>query len=194
MTAIRPYQNTHPVFGKAVFVDPTALVLGDVEIGDDSSIWPMVTIRGDMHRIRIGQRTSIQDGSVLHITHAGPFNPDGYPLTIGNDVTVGHKALLHGCSLGNRILVGMGAIVMDGAVVEDEVIIAAGSLVPPGKRLASGYMYRGSPARQAREISDKEREFFAYTAANYVKLKDQHIEDFKQRGIPLPDSFSATTG
>ena len=158
--AIRSYQQHRPQLGARAFVDASAVVIGDVVLGDDSSVWPMTVIRGDMHRIRIGARTSVQDGSVLHITHAGPFNPEGYPLIIGDDVTVGHKVTLHGCTLGNRILVGMGSIVMDGAVVEDEVIIGAGSLVPPGKRLESGYLYVGSPVKQARALTDKERSFF----------------------------------
>jgi carbonic anhydrase/acetyltransferase-like protein (isoleucine patch superfamily) len=134
----------------------------------------MAVVRGDMHRIRIGARTSVQDGAVLHITHAGPFNEDGWPLTIGDDVTIGHGAMLHGCTLGSRILVGIGATILDGAVVEDEVVIGAGTLVPPGKTLQSGFMYMGAPARQARPLSDKERAFFRYTAGNYAKLKDQH--------------------
>ncbi|KRW59055.1 gamma carbonic anhydrase family protein [Pseudomonas sp. TTU2014-080ASC] len=175
--SIRKYQQHTPRLGERVFVDATAVVLGDVEIGDDSSVWPLTVIRGDMHRIRIGARSSIQDGSVLHITHAGPFNPDGYPLLIGDDVTVGHKVVLHGCTLGNRILVGMGSIVMDGAVVEDEVIIGAGSLVPPGKRLESGFLYVGSPVKQARPLTEKERSFFTYSAGNYVRLKDQHLQE-----------------
>ncbi|KZZ10123.1 gamma carbonic anhydrase family protein, partial [Oleiphilus sp. HI0079] len=144
MNSVRKYLEHSPLLGERVFVDPSALVLGDVQLGDDCSVWPMAVVRGDMHKIRIGDRTSVQDGSVLHITHAGPFNPDGYPLIVGDDVTVGHKALLHGCTIGNRVLIGMGAIVMDGAVIEDEVIIAAGSTVSPGKRLESGYVYRGS--------------------------------------------------
>jgi carbonic anhydrase/acetyltransferase-like protein (isoleucine patch superfamily) len=173
--AIRSYQGTTPSLGARVFIDSTALVIGDVQLGEDSSVWPFTVIRGDMHRIRIGARSSVQDGSVLHITHAGPFNPDGYPLIIGDDVTIGHKVTLHGCTLGNRILVGMGSIVMDGAVVEDEVIIGAGSLVPPGKRLERGYLYVGSPVKQARVLTDKERAFFSYSAGNYVRLKDQHL-------------------
>ncbi|WP_282341412.1 MULTISPECIES: gamma carbonic anhydrase family protein [Pseudomonas] len=173
--AIRTYNSSTPRLGERAFVDASAVVIGDVEIGEDSSVWPLSVIRGDMHRIRIGARTSIQDGSVLHITHAGPFNPDGFPLIIGDEVTVGHKVTLHGCTLGSRILVGMGSIVMDGAVVQDEVIIGAGSLVPPGKVLESGFLYVGSPVKQARPLSDKERSFFAYTAGNYVKLKDQHL-------------------
>jgi carbonic anhydrase/acetyltransferase-like protein (isoleucine patch superfamily) len=173
--ATRSYQGTTPSLGARVFIDSTALVIGDVQLGEDSSVWPFTVIRGDMHRIRIGARSSVQDGSVLHITHAGPFNPDGYPLIIGDEVTIGHKVTLHGCTLGNRILVGMGSIVMDGAVVEDEVIIGAGSLVPPGKRLESGYLYVGSPVKQARPLTDKERAFFSYSTANYVRLKDQHL-------------------
>lgn len=179
--AIRTFQQHTPALGERVFVDRSAVVIGDVELGADSSVWPLTVIRGDMHRIRIGQRTSVQDASVLHITHAGPFNPDGFPLLIGDDVTVGHKVMLHGCTLGSRILVGMGSTVMDGAVVEDDVIIGAGSLVPPGKHLESGYLYVGSPVKQARALTDKERAFFTYTAGNYVKLKDQHLaEGFDQ--------------
>ncbi|WP_252272246.1 gamma carbonic anhydrase family protein [Pseudomonas subflava] len=175
--AIRTYQGTTPQLGPRAFVDASAVVIGDVELGEDASVWPMAVVRGDMHRIRIGKRTSVQDGSVLHITHAGPFNPDGYPLLIGDEVTIAHNVTLHGCTLGNRILVGMGSIVMDGAVVEDEVVIGAGSLVPPGKVLESGYLYVGSPVKQARALTDKERAFFAYSAANYVKLKDLHLTE-----------------
>ena len=175
--SIRTYQQITPQLGPRVFVDASAVVIGDVELGEDASVWPMAVVRGDMHRIRIGARSSVQDGSVLHITHAGPFNPDGYPLIIGDEVTIGHNVTLHGCTLGNRILVGMGSIVMDGAVVEDEVVIGAGSLVPPGKRLQSGYLYVGSPVKQARALTDKERAFFSYSASNYVKLKDLHLAE-----------------
>ncbi len=174
---IRPFQGTQPELSERVFVDPSAVVLGDVVLGTDSSVWPQAVIRGDMHRIRIGARTSVQDGAVLHITHAGPYNPEGFPLLIGDDVTIGHQAILHGCTLGSRILVGMGAKVLDGAIIEDEVIIGAGTLVPPGKRLESGYLYVGSPARQQRPLTEKERSFFTYTAANYVRLKDQHLAE-----------------
>ncbi|MCH8497709.1 MAG: gamma carbonic anhydrase family protein [Marinobacter sp.] len=175
MTTIRSHKGITPALGERVWVDPSAVVIGDVVLGDDCSVWPMTTIRGDMHHIRIGQRCSLQDGSVLHITHASDFNPGGWPLVLGDDVTVGHKALLHGCTLGSRILVGMGAIIMDGAIVEDEVIIAAGCLVPPGKRLESGHLYVGSPCKKARPLTDKERSFFTYTAANYARLKDTYL-------------------
>ncbi len=175
--AIRKYQGTTPSLGDKVFVDASAVVIGDVQLGDDSSVWPLTVIRGDMHRIRIGARTSVQDASVLHITHAGPFNPDGFPLLIGDDVTIGHKVMLHGCTVGNRILIGMGSTVMDGAVIEDDVILGAGSLVPPGRVLESGFLYVGSPAKQVRPLTEKERAFFTYSAANYVRLKDQHLAE-----------------
>lgn len=174
---LRTFQGLTPRLGERVYIDPGSVVLGDVVLGDDCSVWPMAVIRGDMHRIRIGARTSVQDGSVLHITHASDFNPQGHPLTIGDDVTIGHKALLHGCNVGNRVLVGMGAIVMDGAVVEDEVIIAAGAVVPPGKVLESGHVYAGNPAKPLRALKDSERAFFPYTAGNYVKLKDQYLAE-----------------
>lgn len=174
-THIRTYQSITPIIGQKVWIDPSAVVIGNVTLGDDCSVWPMTSIRGDMHQIRIGARCSIQDGSVLHITHASDYNPGGWPLELGDDVTVGHKVILHGATLGSRILVGMGAIVMDGALVEDEVIIGAGCLVPPGKRLKSGFLYVGAPCRQARPLSDKELRFFTYTAANYVRLKDTYL-------------------
>lgn len=177
MTAIRSYKGMQPRLDESVFVDPTAVIIGDVGIGRDSSVWPYAVIRGDMHRIRIGERVSVQDGSVLHITHASSYNPDGFPLTIGSDVTIGHQATLHGCTVHDRVLVGMKAMVMDGAVIESEVILGAGAVVPPGKRLASGFVYMGSPARAVRAITEKERGFFAYTAANYVRLKDSYREE-----------------
>jgi carbonic anhydrase/acetyltransferase-like protein (isoleucine patch superfamily) len=158
-----------------VFIDPSAVVLGDVTLGDDVSVWPQAAIRGDMHWIKVGDRSSVQDGCVLHITHAGPFNPDGWPLQVGCDVTVGHNATLHGCRIGDRVLVGMGATVMDGAVVEDEVVIGAGALVTPGKVLRGGYLYAGAPVREVRRLGARELEYFEYSANNYVKLKDRHL-------------------
>lgn len=174
---IRRYRDFTPSLGDRVMIDPSAVVLGDVSLGDDVGIWPHCAVRGDMHRIEIGARTNIQDNSVLHITHAGRFNADGWPLIIGADVTVGHRALLHGCRIGDRVLVGMGAIVMDGAVVEDDVMIAAGSLVTPGKHLESGYLYGGSPVKAMRPLKDSEREFLRYSADNYVRLKQTFLDD-----------------
>lgn len=174
---IRSHNDMHPKIAHDVYVDSTAVVIGDVEIGSGSSVWPMTVIRGDIHRIRIGKRTSVQDGSVLHVTHAGPYNPDGYPLIIGDEVTIGHRVMLHGCTIGNRILIGMGAIVMDGVVVGDEVVIGAGSLVPPGKVLESGYLYMGSPVRQVRPLTEKELDYFRYTAQRYVDLAAAYLNE-----------------
>lgn len=174
---IRSHQNLTPALGERVFVDPCALVIGNVSLGDDTSIWPFTVLRGDMHVIRIGARTSIQDGSVLHITHASTFNEGGFPLTVGDDVTVGHSVNLHGCTIGNRVLVGIGSTLLDGVVVEDDVIIGAGTLVPPGKRLESGFLYMGSPCKQVRVLRESELQFFTYSANNYVALKNKYLQD-----------------
>ncbi|MDA9094898.1 gamma carbonic anhydrase family protein [Porticoccaceae bacterium] len=173
--SIRSHRGISPKLGQRVYVDPAATVIGDVVLGDDASVWPGAVIRGDMHSIKVGARSNVQDNAVLHITHASDFNPGGFPLSIGDDVVIGHRAVLHGCTLGNRILVGNGAIVNDGAVIEDEVIIGAGCMVPPGKTLESGFVYVGNPCKQMRKLSDKERGFFTYSPANYVKLKDQYL-------------------
>lgn len=176
---IKSFRGHTPKLGQRVWVDDSAVLIGNIEIGDDSSIWPLVSIRGDMHHIRIGARTSIQDNSCLHITHASEFNPAGYPLQIGDDVTIGHLVMLHGCTIGNQILVGMSSTILDGAIIEDKVVIAAGSLVPPGKTLISGYLYLGSPVKQIRPLTETEQAYFQYACQNYVKLKDEYLaQDF----------------
>jgi len=175
--SIRSHAGKNPRIAGDVYIDPDSTVIGDVEIGEGSSVWPMTVVRGDIHRVRIGKRTSVQDGSILHVTHAGPYNPEGFPLIIGDDVTIGHKAMLHGCTIGDRILIGMAAVIMDGVVVNNEVIIAAGTLVPPGKVLESGYLYKGNPARQARTLTDREMTFFKYTSKRYVDLAAKYIRE-----------------
>ncbi len=174
---IRSYKGIYPKLEKSVYVDESAVLVGDITIGEDSSVWPLVAARGDVNYIQIGERTNIQDGSVLHLTRKSANNPDGYPLIIGDDVTIGHKAMLHGCKLGNRILVGMGAIIMDNVIVEDDVIIGGGSLVPPNKKLESGYLYVGSPIKKARLLTEQERAFLKISADNYVVLKDEYLAD-----------------
>lgn len=169
------YQGIEPKLGKGVFIEPSAVLYGDIELGDDASVWPLVAARGDVNYIRIGARTNIQDGSILHVTRKSAALPNGVPLLIGEDVTIGHKVMLHACTIGNRVLVGMGCIILDGAVVEDDVMIGAGSLVPPGKRLASGYLYVGSPAKQTRALTDKEKAFLRTSADNYVVLKEEYL-------------------
>lgn len=177
MAALRTYQGIAPTLGNDVYIDEASTVIGDVTIGDDSSIWPGAVIRGDVNHIQIGKRTSVQDGAVLHVTHKSKALPEGYPLIIGDDVTIGHNVSLHGCRIGDRILVGIGAIVLDNVTVEDEVIIGAGTLVPPGKTLESGYLYVGSPCKQARALTDSERERLSYSAAHYVKVKNHFLTE-----------------
>ena len=175
---IRRFDGLTPTVPASTFVDDTALVIGDCVLGEEASVWPMAVIRADVNSVRIGARSNIQDFAMLHESHRRPpADPEGAPLTIGDDVTVGHHVTLHGCTIGNRVLVGIGSIVLDRAVIEDDVIIGAGSLVPPGKKLESGFLYVGSPVKQVRALSDKERAFFTYSAANYVKLKDLHLAE-----------------
>lgn len=172
---IRNFKNIQPNIHSSTFVDETALVLGNVKIGKDSSIWPLTVIRGDVNSIQIGNNTNIQDNSVLHVTHDGPYNPGGFSLTVGNGVTVGHRVILHGCEIGDSCLIGMGSTVMDGVVIEPDNIIGAGSLVTPNKRLESGYLWMGSPARKIRKLNEHELESIKYSAASYTELKNQHL-------------------
>ena len=174
--SIRPFKDQHPDIHPSVMVDEQCTVIGDVSIGADSSVWPHASIRGDVQSIRIGERTSIQDGCSLHVTHRGPYTGEGAALHIGNDVTVGHNATLLGCTIGNNVLIGMGSTVLDKAIVEDQVMLGAGSLVPPGKTLESGFLYAGSPAKQRRPLTEKELDLLAYMANNYVNLKNTYLE------------------
>lgn len=171
---IRTFEKFVPDIDASAWVDETALVIGEVRIGAQSSIWPMSVVRGDIHRIEIGARSNIQDGSVLHVTHDSRFKPGGLPLVVGDDVTVGHKVVLHACTIGDRCLIGMGAIVMDGAVIEPGTLLGAGSLVTPNKHLEGGYLWQGSPARRVRPLTDQEREYLEYSAAHYVRLMERH--------------------
>lgn len=171
---IRSFQSQQPQIGNGVYVDPQAAVIGDVIIGDDASIWPFASVRGDVNTIRIGTRTNIQDNSTLHATHDSEYNPGGIATHIGEEVTVGHQVVLHACTIGNRCLIGMGSIVMDKSRIGDDVILGAGSLVTQGSELESGYLYIGRPARKVRALTDKEKEYIRYSAANYVKLKNSY--------------------
>lgn len=178
--ALRSYKDLYPKIGLRVMIDATSVVIGDVRVADDVGIWPLVAIRGDVNYVQIGARSNIQDGSVLHVTHKSSYNPNGNPLIIGEDVTVGHKVMLHGCTVGNRVLVGMGSILLDGVVVEDDVMIGAGSLVPQNKRLASGFLYLGSPVKQIRPLTEAEIAGLQYSANNYVKWKDDYLDQAQE--------------
>ena len=174
--SIRRYREWTPVIGRGAWVDPAATVIGRVTIGEDSSIWPGAVVRGDVNSISIGARTSIQDGSVLHVASARLAGGTGIPLAIGDECTVGHAAILHACTVGNRCLIGMRAIVMDGAVVGDEVIVGAGALVPAGARLPPRTLWVGSPARDRRPLTAEEIAQLAESAAHYVSLKDDYLK------------------
>lgn len=173
---ISSFQGIAPQLGARVYVDPSAVVIGRVTVGEDSSIWPTAVVRADVHEIHIGARTSIQDGSVLHVTHDGPHSPGGRSLIVGSDVTIGHRVVLHACTIGSACLVGMGTLVLDDVVTEDFVMIGAGAVVPPGKRLESHGLYVGSPARRIRELTEKEIAFLTYSSAQYVKLKNEYLQ------------------
>jgi carbonic anhydrase/acetyltransferase-like protein (isoleucine patch superfamily) len=173
---VRSYRNIAPQLGERVYIDPAAVVIGKVKLGDDVSIWPTAVVRGDVHSIEIGARTSVQDGSVLHVTHDGPYRPGGRALIVGADVTVGHRVVLHACTIGNTCLIGMGSLLLDDVVTEDLVMIGAGSVVTPGKRLETRGLYVGSPARRVRDLKPQEIEFLPYSAAHYVKLKNEYLQ------------------
>jgi len=174
MRNIRSFEDYNPKISETAFIDESAVVTGNVVIGEDSSVWPCCSVRGDIHSITIGKRTNIQDGSILHVTHDSEYAPGGFKLSVGDDVTVGHNVVLHACTVENECLIGMGSVVLDGAVVQSGAMVGAGSLVPPNKTLEGGYMWLGSPVKRARELTDKEKSFLKYSAQQYVKLKGRH--------------------
>jgi carbonic anhydrase/acetyltransferase-like protein (isoleucine patch superfamily) len=172
---LRTFENNTPSLGKDVYIDPKAVVIGNVSIGDDSSVWPMAVIRGDVNSITIGSSCSIQDGAVLHVTHDGPYTPGGRPLFLGNGITIGHQAVLHACTIEDYCLIGMGALILDNVHIEAHVLVAAGSVVAPGKRLERGYLYLGNPAKAVRKLSAQELEQLNYSAEHYVRIKNRYL-------------------
>lgn len=163
------------MLAERVFVHDSAQVIGDVTIGADSSVWCNTVLRGDVNRIVIGTGTNVQDFSMGHVSHKSTKKPEGSPLIIGDHVTVGHSVILHGCRIGNECLIGMGSIVMDDVVIEDRVMIGAGSLVSPGKTLKSGHLYIGRPAVAVRPLTDEEIAYLRYSAEHYVRVKDNYL-------------------
>ncbi len=174
---LRVFENKQPVLGENVYIDESAVVIGDVIVGDDVSVWPTTVIRGDVESIRIGDGSNVQDGAVLHVSHAGDYSTQGHPLHIGKGVTIGHRAVVHACTVGDYCLIGIGAIILDDAILEDYVMLGAGALVPPGKKLESGYLYVGVPARQVRPLSDAEKEFLEYSCQHYIQLKNKYLNE-----------------
>jgi len=173
--ALRSYKGFLPTIAKTTYVDEHAAVIGDVVIGEDSSIWPMCSVRGDVNIIRIGARTNIQDGSIVHVTHPYKEFPDGHAVHIGDDVTIGHQVTAHGCVIEDRCLIGMGSTILDGAVLRKHVFLGAGSLVTEGKELTGGSLWLGRPAKRIRELTDEEWKWFEYSAKHYVELTDGYL-------------------
>lgn len=167
---IRPYLDHSPKIDATCYIDEMSVVIGDVSLAENVSVWPFAVIRGDVNHIHIGKNSNVQDHSMLHVSHKKADKPEGSPLIIGEDVTIGHHVKLHGCTIGNRVLVGIGTIILDDVIVEDDVMIGAGSLVPPNKVLESGHLYVGSPVKKVRPLTEKEIAFLPYSAQNYVKV------------------------
>jgi carbonic anhydrase/acetyltransferase-like protein (isoleucine patch superfamily) len=173
---IRSYLDKTPVLGERCYVDPAATVIGDVILGEDVSIWPGTIVRGDVNFIRVGARTNIQDGTVVHVSHDGPHAKlGGFATVIGEDVTIGHKAIIHACHIEDAVLIGMGAIVLDGAVVKKHGFVGAGALVAPGKVVGEGELWLGNPAKKVRVLSDAEIQALYYSAQHYVRLKNAYL-------------------
>ena len=170
------YLDAAPQLAERVYLHETAQVIGNVRLGADSSVWCNAVLRGDVNDIVIGRCSNIQDFSMGHVSHRTPGKPQGSPLHIGDYVTVGHSVILHGCRIGNECLVGMGSIVMDDVIVEDRTMIGAGSLVPPGKTLQSGFLYVGRPVRKVRALTDEEIAWLRYSAEHYVRVKDNYLQ------------------
>ncbi len=173
---IRPFDGILPTLGQRVYVDPAACVIGDVVLGDDVSVWPGTVIRGDVNYIRIGARSNIQDGTIVHVSHDGPYgNPGGFATIIGADVTIGHGAIVHACIIEDACLIGMGSTILDGAIIRKHGFVGAGALIPPGKTVESGELWLGNPAKCVRKLSARDIEQLYYSAQHYVRLKDRYL-------------------
>jgi carbonic anhydrase/acetyltransferase-like protein (isoleucine patch superfamily) len=178
MRNIRAFQGISPVLGEGTYVDEAATVIGDVVLGDDVSIWPGTVVRGDVNYIRIGARTNVQDGTIIHVTHDGPYGkPGGFATVIGEDVTIGHAAVIHACVIEDACLIGMGAVILDGATIRKNGFVGAAAVIPPGKVVESGELWLGNPAKCVRKLNEKEIEQLYYSAQHYMRLKDKYLAE-----------------
>ncbi|HEX7815795.1 gamma carbonic anhydrase family protein [Dyella sp.] len=172
---LRSYKGKTPTLGQRVYVDPAAVVIGAVMLGDDASIWPCAVLRGDVQRIEIGARSNVQDGAVIHVTHDGPFTPGGMPTLVGEGVTIGHGAVIHACTIEDYCLIGMHATVLDGARVRKYGFVGAGSVIPPGKVVGERELWLGNPAKFVRLLDDRQIEQLHYSADHYVHVKNDYL-------------------
>lgn len=186
MGHIRGFEGQVPRIAADAWVDPTAVVIGNVTLGAGASVWPLAVLRGDIQRIVVGAGTNIQDGAILHVSHDSRFRPGGAPTILHERVTVGHQAVLHGCEVQELCLIGIGARVLDGAVLRPLVMLGAGALVPPGTVLEGGFLYVGTPARVLRPLTDQEREYLPYAADHYVALAHRHRASAGPATTPSP--------
>ncbi len=175
MKTLREFEDKVPALAEGVYVDEAACVIGAVSLGRDVSIWPGAVLRGDVEHIEVGARSNIQDGSIVHVTHDGPYTPGGRACVIGEGVTVGHGAVIHACTIANDCLVGMRVTVLDGAVIGRHSLVGADALVTPGTQVGEGELWLGSPARRVRSLSPAEIEQIEYSAAHYVRLKNRYL-------------------
>ncbi len=176
---IRSYLDTQPKIDSTCYIDDLSVIIGDVSLAENVSVWPFAVIRGDVNSIKIGRNSNVQDHCMLHVSHKNDSKPNGSPLIIGEDVTIGHHVTLHGCTIGNRVLVGINTVILDDVIIQDDVMIGAGSLVPPRKVLESGYLYVGSPVQKVRPLTEKEREFLPYSARHYIKVANNYLDGEK---------------
>ena len=180
---LRAYRDRFPALGERTYVDPAATVIGDVVLGDDVSVWPQTVIRGDVNFIRIGARTNLQDGTVVHVSHDGPHAKlGGFATVIGEDVTIGHKAIIHACRIGAAALVGMGAIMLNGARIGNHCLVGAGALITEGKEFPDNSMIVGAPARRVRDVREDEQRLIAFGADVYVKRHRQYAKGLRRLG------------
>jgi carbonic anhydrase/acetyltransferase-like protein (isoleucine patch superfamily) len=165
-----PHRDILPRIASCAFIEASARIIGDVEIGNESSVWFNVVIRGDVNRIRIGHRTNVQDGTVIHVAR------DTHPTIIGDEVTIGHQATLHGCTVGDRCLIGIGAVLLNGVVIGEESMVAAGALLSPGTRIPPRTLVMGAPGRSKRSLTPEEISRLSRSAANYVRLRLDYMD------------------
>jgi carbonic anhydrase/acetyltransferase-like protein (isoleucine patch superfamily) len=171
---IEPYQTHHPQIASDTFVHHTACLIGQVTVANDSSIWPYCVLRGDVEAIYIGAHTNIQDGTIIHTTHAGPYTDSGRSTHVGDQVTVGHRCILHACTIEDRAFIGMNSTILDGAIIRSGAMIGANSLITSGQDIDGGYLWLGQPARKVRPLTQAEQDYIAYSAAHYCRVAQSY--------------------